>query len=61
MSAVTARRDAEVTRLRAETIRKAAAMVPEWRPWMRQWAIDTDWGTRESRTARLERLRRSAS
>ena len=45
-AATIAERDAEIARLRAETIRKAAAMVPEWRPWMRQWVIDTDWGTR---------------
>ena len=37
-------REAEVARLRAQTIAAARRMVPEWEPWMREYAAATNFG-----------------
>jgi hypothetical protein len=37
-------REAEVAQLRAQTIAEAARRVPEWQPWMREYAAATNFG-----------------
>lgn len=56
-----AEREAEIARLRAETIRKAAQRVPEWRPEMRQWCTATNWGEWPAPARIDEALRKAAS
>lgn len=36
--------EAEVRRRIAEARAEAARRVPQWRPWMRQWCLDSNWG-----------------